>query len=490
MKNKNTKPFTFKISLSILEQLGRGLYRNFITILGEAISNSWDADASNVWITTEEDEFIIKDDGVGMNRKDFQGKFLKIGYSKRQENHLAKSDKGRPFIGRKGIGKLALLSCAKKISILTKTKRGKHIGGTIINAKLNSAIKRDLQPDKYSLESADKKALAKYTSCHEHGTIIRFQGLNKGVSNSDDFLKKAIAMYFRFSLMDENFHIHLNGREITVKDLKKLIGETQFLWEINQQENDVLFEKLKKKAKETGHVEVSHSSIKGFIASVNVPSDLNIYGTSEKVGVDFYVNGRLREFNLLRGSFLTQHVASYLYGQIHYNELDSKDIDPFTTSREGVRPDNQDYTDFIEKLQQPLSNIANQWDEWRRKQRVDGDPENAKKIPKHQRRIEESKNARVQDFEKKINRTSLPPETKKRLKDKLEEQSFSNTLIYQDLFILENLFREYIKTRGLNSFSDIENKCDEISKIKKYMSYAEKIQDCISHAKNNKKKKR
>ena len=54
--------FTFNISLSVLNHLGRNLYRNFITVIGEAISNSWDADAKNVWIyiDRENDSFIIK----------------------------------------------------------------------------------------------------------------------------------------------------------------------------------------------------------------------------------------------------------------------------------------------------------------------------------------------------------------------------------------------------------------------------------------------
>lgn len=47
MENKN---YTFELSLSLLNHLGRNLYRNFITVLGEAISNAWDADANNVWI--------------------------------------------------------------------------------------------------------------------------------------------------------------------------------------------------------------------------------------------------------------------------------------------------------------------------------------------------------------------------------------------------------------------------------------------------------
>ncbi|MBU3940840.1 MAG: ATP-binding protein, partial [Nanoarchaeota archaeon] len=105
--------FTFEISLSVLDHLGRNLYRNFVTILGEAISNAWDADAENVWINIDKkkNSLFIKDDGDGMTADDFQNKFLRIGYSKRRKGKNI-SPKGRPYIGRKGIGKLALLSCA------------------------------------------------------------------------------------------------------------------------------------------------------------------------------------------------------------------------------------------------------------------------------------------------------------------------------------------------------------------------------------------
>ncbi|MEA3349842.1 MAG: ATP-binding protein, partial [Chloroflexota bacterium] len=97
--------FTFEISLSVLNHLGRNLYRSFMTVLGEAISNSWDADSENVWIYIDRDAntLVIKDDGEGMDRGDFQGKFLKIGYSKRKDGKTT-TEKGRPFIGRKGIG--------------------------------------------------------------------------------------------------------------------------------------------------------------------------------------------------------------------------------------------------------------------------------------------------------------------------------------------------------------------------------------------------
>ena len=82
------RQYNFNISLSILNHLGRNLYRSFMTVLGEAISNSWDADAQNVYITIDREAktLIVRDDGDGMNEDDFQNKFLKIGYSKRKDN--------------------------------------------------------------------------------------------------------------------------------------------------------------------------------------------------------------------------------------------------------------------------------------------------------------------------------------------------------------------------------------------------------------------
>ena len=66
--------FKFEMSLSVLNHLGRNLYRNFITVLGEAISNAWDADATTVeiFVDSEKKSMLIIDDGIGMTSKDFQ----------------------------------------------------------------------------------------------------------------------------------------------------------------------------------------------------------------------------------------------------------------------------------------------------------------------------------------------------------------------------------------------------------------------------------
>lgn len=133
--------FHFNISLTVLNSLGRDLYRSVNTILGEAISNSWDADAHNVYVYINRDanNLIIKDDGVGMDADEFQNKFLKIGYSKRKNGNNM-SPNGRPYIGRKGIGKLALLSCSEKIHIISKKINTDYIGAVIDNTQIDNDI--------------------------------------------------------------------------------------------------------------------------------------------------------------------------------------------------------------------------------------------------------------------------------------------------------------------------------------------------------------
>ncbi|MDP1759877.1 MAG: ATP-binding protein [Candidatus Woesebacteria bacterium] len=61
---EQNKPFQFEISLSVLNLLGRGLYRSFATVIAEAISNSWDAEATKVYITIEKDRLTVEDNAV------------------------------------------------------------------------------------------------------------------------------------------------------------------------------------------------------------------------------------------------------------------------------------------------------------------------------------------------------------------------------------------------------------------------------------------
>ena len=283
--------FNFEISLSVLNHLGQNLYRNSITVLGEAISNSWDADARNVWITFDHHNgsFTIKDDGTGMDADDFQKKFLKIGYTKRAAGRMQTPGK-RPFIGAKGIGKLALLSCAERITIFSKKKGKGYVGGTIDNSGLDKAITHDLTPDQYPLETPDPKLLASLSKDHKSGTIIVFEDTKEQIRSSVDHVRKMLALYFRFSIFDKNFSIYVNDEKVGLDDLTDLLDSTEFVWIINNYEDE--FVKALPQLKSKPIALKTALGVRGFIATVEKPRNLKIIGTDERATLDLFVNAQ------------------------------------------------------------------------------------------------------------------------------------------------------------------------------------------------------
>lgn len=469
MDANNTPKFNFEISLSILNHLGRNLYRSFITVIGEAISNSWDADADNVWINIdrENNNFSIKDDGIGMSETDFQTKFLKIGYTKRKDG-VSRSMKDRPFIGRKGIGKLALLSCAEKISIATKTRSTDYVGGVINNSGLDKAINNDVTAQEYILGATDDEVFTKYKKKHAQGTIIYFENINDGIKNKPEHIKILIALYFRFSLVDQSFNIFVNNEKITEKQLEDLADKTQFLWKINELKDPYI--STLKKLKEQ-KVIVSNLAVKGFITSVEKPSNLKIRTAEEKVGIDLFVNGRLREKNILSHmpGFATRHIASYLYGQIHFDQLDDGEgNDKFTSSREGVKEGDAEYKGLLKELEIILIKISKQWDILRLKQGKDGDPENPRITPK-ERKARSLVNEVSNEFTPPKG-TSNKDEVDKWINNLSDDAQF-NVSAYIDCFMSENLIRKYISHKAIGLSLEAKQ---EVIKWKKAENVAKK----------------
>ena len=432
--------FNFNISLSVLNHLGRNLYRNIITVLGEAISNSWDADAKNVWIEIDKDNnsMQIKDDGLGMSESDFQNKFLKIGYSKRKKGAYI-SKNGRPFIGRKGIGKLALLSCSERVHIASKSYGNDIIGGIIDNSGLDKAITDDLDTQEYVLEPISDHIIKLLDD--ESGTILFFENLTNGVFNTIDYIKKSIALYFRFSIIDSEFSIYVNGDKITENLLEDLAKSSQFIWKINNINDQFL--SIMNDLEECVFLK-SDMKIKGYISTVRKPSNLKIRGAQEKATIDLFVNGRLREKDILRHLPTTRIVESYAYGQIHFDDLDTGDSkDVFTSSREGVISDDPAFTQMLKELESIFKKIIDDWDQLRRKYGNDGDPDN-KAISKKSRKAQELFNATLSDMqtpkEKIIVKGSKVDEW---VKDLSEEAQF-NIPSYTECFISENLLRHYV----------------------------------------------
>jgi hypothetical protein len=434
MTDQEHSEFRFAISLSVLNHLGRNLYRNFITVLGEAISNSWDADAKNIWIDFDKDEsfLTIKDDGVGMDADDFQNRFLKIGYSKRKDG-VDQTDRGRPFIGAKGIGKLALLSCASRVTIFSKREDSDYIGGVIDNSGLDTAITDNLNPEEYPLETPNVSIIDHLVNGHDHGTILVFEEAKELLRVSGEQIRKLLALSF-----------YVNGTPISVNDLESLARDTEFVWKIAEYNDDFL--EICSNVKRWSNAPETKLQISGYLATVEKPSNLNVRGASSRATVDLFVHGRLREKNVLRHIPTQRIVESYLYGQIHFDTMAGDGDSPFTSSREGIVETDPNFQALVDYLKKELiPKIIDQWDEFRLARGEDGDEENPRKT-KRQRKAAGLVQAIEQEFkidENKDQKTEEQDLVEKWLSILRPDAEF-NVDAYVDCFLSENLIRKYM----------------------------------------------
>ena len=155
--------------------------------------------------------------------------------------------------------------------------------------------------------------------------------------------------------------------------------------------------------------------------------------------------------------FSTRYIASYLYGQIHFDEMDSDGKDRFGTSREGVVQGDEKYDKLIEALKtEILGRVSDEWDKLRLARGEDGDDDNPRKTLK-ERRARSLYNLSSKDYSGSGNKHS-----EKWLRELQDEAEF-NIPSYVDCFLSENLIRKYIKNKGIQLTKEAN---EEIAKFK------------------------
>lgn len=216
-------PYELTLDLRILDHLGIKLYSNAAAVLSEAVANAWDADAELVTIDMADDKITIGDSGVGMNQQQINERFLAVGYDKREQEGET-SGKGRPFMGRKGIGKLALFSIAGSIEVHTRRGNDKH-AFKMLTADVKKAVKagKSYYPRPIAFVGPKK------------GTRLVLTALTKKrTAHAVSALRKRIAR--RFSIIGyegpggDRFEVRINAEPVGPTDREDLRA-VEFLWE-------------------------------------------------------------------------------------------------------------------------------------------------------------------------------------------------------------------------------------------------------------------
>ncbi|BCQ37466.1 hypothetical protein ERHA54_00690 [Erwinia rhapontici] len=359
------KPLELRYSHNIIEHLGLKLYQNRPTnVLAELVSNAWDADADKVWIDIDANSVAVYDNGTGMSRDTLVDHYLIIGKRKRTaENIDETSPKGRKYMGRKGIGKLAPFGIAKKISVFTieeKTKKCcwfevdlsellSHPDDTeVVEFKYNPKIIYDDVP-LAEIETVSGTIVDKFVSLLDGsgGTLIIMDELSLKREIPISALMESIGRRFTVTLLREDFNVIINNAKVTEKQ-----ALPDFSYRIPP-------EGLTKEIVNFNGLEREVSYWVGFVKEANWPQD--------QAGVGVYTHGKIAQDRPFVFGLKGREISTrYMYGVIEADWLDELNEDVVSTDRTSINWNH----DLTEPMYEWGQKLVGQWiNEYRKNQK-------------------------------------------------------------------------------------------------------------------------
>lgn len=479
-----SSPYKMQLDLRVLDHLGLHLYSNAAAVLSEAVANAWDADAKNVKIQIEADRIIIEDDGVGMALADINDRFLYVGYNKRQKEG-AKSPLGRPFMGRKGIGKLALFSIADTVAVATG-KGGEAHAFRMDTSGIEEAVSNS---EEYKPIPISETPPAKGTR------IVLTKLKKKRTSHTVSALRKRIAR--RFSIIGlkstggDSFDVEINGTPIGPADRDDWKA-VEFLWEFGDEERIPASNcpVLKKRFLLPPQINSIRPDwvVGGWLGAASRPKKLSSEDAGLMNGLVVIARGRLIQENILDKLGFNMLLGNYLTGQIEANFLDVESEEDIATSdRQRLMEDDERYIAIRDFLRKTLLSISDTWTNLRNEARgkeaieetpvlgewIDGLPEGQRDAARRTLGVILGVELDSEDDRKDLYRSGMLAFERLRLKDashtlgSLPELTAENLLpLLADLSALEgSMYRDIVKAR-LDVISKFEDLVDVDAKEK------------------------
>lgn len=360
--------FRMSIDFNVLNHLGINLYSNIPAVLSEAVANAYDADATKVNIQIKSDCVIIEDDGSGMTSNDINDKYLLVGYQKRnKENPLCVTPiYKRRYMGRKGIGKLSLMSIANIIEVYT-IKDGEKSAFRIKVSDIAKLIK-DGSKDPYEPEEID------IDETIDKGTKIVLKEIrNNRTLTKPDKIKTELAR--RFVVFNNSFEIKINNEEITFAD-RKYFDKVVKIFKYGEPKIDInpqlsFFDDNLKIEERNCEIEIKGEKHKiiGWIGYVQKSDELK-EGAMSLNKISILTNGKLGQEDILQELHNTSMFTNYIIGEIEANFLDGeKDLS--TSNREGYQKDNVEYEALFSFLSGEIRHIGADWNKHKENQGVE-----------------------------------------------------------------------------------------------------------------------
>lgn len=214
----------FRVSAELKNILGRDLITSPEVAILELVKNSYDAHASKVEITFEEDYLAIADNGKGMSRDDLINKWLFVAYSAKSDGTEDKSYRSkfnRHYAGAKGIGRMSCDRLAKNLVLTTRSTDENRTEILYIDWSIFE-LSKHTEFDTIDISHETIDTMPKFPLSSATGTILEFTNLHILWSHEDiKQLRKSLEkMINPFSGTDDNFQIEIIAPQMKMEDEK------------------------------------------------------------------------------------------------------------------------------------------------------------------------------------------------------------------------------------------------------------------------------
>lgn len=389
------------ISLNALEHLGMNLYSNVPSVLSEIVANAWDADAIKVFIDLDKEagKIIIADDGMGMSREAVINQFLNVGFKRRTQPGVL-TDKGRPPMGRKGIGKLSTFSIARIVEIYTvqdEERTAFRMDREAIRQQINQGTKETYRPEE----------LTDWPDNHSGGTRIILSELSKNLTAMTDAgLRRRISRRFSIIGPKNSFQVFVKNKEITSED-RGYHRILEYVWIYGDQDAFLagasnLERPAFDRTNEVRKTLTDNSlTLNEWIGTVANPKQLKDEEGDNLNRIAIFMRGKLAQEDILDDFGQKEIYADYIIGEIHCDVFDcDEEPDIATSSRQALKEDDERFQLLRKTIQSELRHIASKWSSLRR----EGGTKFARSIPAVSKWLEELRGDTKKKAEKWVGR--------------------------------------------------------------------------------------
>ena len=215
----------FRVSAELKNILGRDLITSPDIAILELVKNSYDAHASKVEITFDDDYLAIADNGKGMSKDDLINKWLFVAYSAKSDGTEDQSYRDkfkRHYAGAKGIGRMSCDRLAKKLILKTRSGEKNQTEVLEVDWRIFENNKKE-EFDTIDIPHESLDTIPTFPSNSSIGTILEFRGLHDSWSRADiKRLRKSLEkMINPFSGTDDDFKIEIIAPKMKEEDINE-----------------------------------------------------------------------------------------------------------------------------------------------------------------------------------------------------------------------------------------------------------------------------